>query len=346
MKFIHIDPKETILNAIIFVSNWVLISLVIHKFNYLKVHRKIVIKLLGLLVIFIAIIIVDDTMKMADNPFTLILIVCFFMFFFYNISPQTFKKYKYYIIGFYILILAYFSYIRLNIGEDYFLQKKSILLFFLVSIPIIIVLWAYEQWKWFKNLKAEKAEAELLLLKTQVDPHFFFNTLNNLHALTLKKDDKAPEMVLKLSHIMRYTIYEGKKDIVFLKDEITFLENYIELHKIRYHKTLKVSLSHNINDSDTVAPLLFIILVENAFKHGAEKLTENAFITMHLESNPTSIHFTIQNNFDIDEHSLQQGIGLDNLKRRLNLIYPKKHNLVIEQIDNIYKSDLKIEKKY
>ena len=214
----------------------------------------------------------------------------------------------------------------------------------MIPVPIIISLWAYEQWKWLQNLKVKKAEAELALLKTQINPHFFFNTLNNLHALTLKKHENAPEVVLKLSHIMRYTIYEGKKEHVFLKDEITFLKNYIELHKIRYHKNVKINFSHNSNDSDTIAPLLFIVLLENAFKHGAEKLIENAFISINLESNSDTVYFTVQNNFDVDEQSTQNGIGLDNLKRRLHLLYPKKHTLVIEQINHIYTADLKIQK--
>lgn len=286
---------------------------------------------------------VDDSMKIPDNPATLFLIVCTIMLGFYNSSPKIFKTYGTYIIGFYTLALLYFTYIRLNAAQlTYLAQKQSVVASFLVPIPLFISIWVYEQWKWFQNFKAEKIEAELALLKIQVNPHFFFNTLNNLYALTLKKHDRAPEVVLKLSNSMRYTIYEGKKDNVLLKDELQFLENYIELHKIRYHKTIDIKFTHNIDNKAKVAPLLFIILVENAFKHGAERLTDNAFIKMHLESDAKTIHFSIENNFGDNEQTSSPGIGIDNLKRRLQFIYPKKHEFTIEQTRNIYKSELKL----
>jgi hypothetical protein len=346
IEFILIDPTEVIVNTTLFIAYWFIISLPIHKFSYLKKKRVSIFKTLGLLLIFIIILVVDDNMKMSDNPITILLIVCFFLVAFYIISPVTFKKYKYYIVAFYVLTLIYFAEVRLNNETEIYLQKKkeSFLLFF-IPIPIVISMWVYEQWKWFQNLKTEKAKAELAMLKTQVNPHFFFNTLNNLYALTVKNSNKAPEVILKLSDMMRYAIYEGEKDIVFLKDEISCLENYIELHKIRYHKNVKIEFTHTINKNETIAPLLFIIFLENAFKHGVEALTENAFITINLISNEDCIHFTIENNFDSNEISEKKGIGLDNLKRRLALIYSDNHELSIQKKDSIYKADLKIYNK-
>ena len=108
-----------------------------------------------------------------------------------------------------------------------------------------------------------KSKTELSLLRTQINPHFFFNTLNNLYALTVKNSKQAPDVILKLSDMMRYTIYEGEKETVKLVDEIEYLNNYIELHKIRYKKNVKITFEHQIDTSLSIAPLLFIIFTLN-----------------------------------------------------------------------------------
>lgn len=192
------------------------------------------------------------------------------------------------------------------------------------------------------RVKNEQTQAELLHLRSQLNPHFFFNTLNNLYALTIKNSKQAPEVILKLSEMMRYTIYEGEKNDVTIKDEITYLENYIELHKIRYKKPVSIQFNHTIDESLTIAPLLFINLLENAFKHGVETLTENAFIKMELTNDADFIYFSIENNFDKKENNQTKGIGLTNLKRRLSLLYPKTHQLEFTQQNNIYKVTLKV----
>ena len=194
-----------------------------------------------------------------------------------------------------------------------------------------------------RELKGASLRAEVDLLKTQINPHFFFNTLNNLYGLTVEKSDMAPEVILKLSDMMRYTIYEGEKDRVALKDEITYLENFIELQKIRFHRELDIKFEHFIEEVDIkVPPLLFIVLVENAFKHGAESLTENAFIHMKLMSMDGSVLFETQNNFEADETPKIGGIGLKNLQRRLQLLFPDRHTLHLDGTGNgVYKATLK-----
>jgi LytS/YehU family sensor histidine kinase len=203
-------------------------------------------------------------------------------------------------------------------------------------------LWVYEQWKWLKTLQADKSSAELELLKTQINPHFFFNTLNNLYSLTVTRSEKAPEVILKLSDMMRYTIYEGKKELVPLKSEIEYLENYIELHRIRYKKSVKIAFDHDIDSNTEISPLLFIILLENAFKHGIDTLSDAAYISMKLTQNEKEIDFSIENNFDPKEISVDKGIGLENLKRRLDLIYPRQHELIIAQENNVFNVNLKV----
>ena len=148
--------------------------------------------------------------------------------------------------------------------EDYHIY---ILLFFM-SMIVWMIRWLIIQIKIILRLKKDKTQAELMHLKSQVNPHFFFNTLNNLYGLIIEKSEDAPNVVLKLSEIMRYTIYMGKEDIIPLKDEIEYLRNYIELHKIRYQKRVDISFNHEGQAEYKIAPLLFIIPLENAFKHG------------------------------------------------------------------------------
>ena len=144
--------------------------------------------------------------------------------------------------------------------------------------------------------------------------------------------------------MMRYTIYEGEKETVKIADEIEYLKNYIELHKIRYKKTVDITFKHDVNADQLITPLLYIILLENAFKHGIETLTENAYIHIDLNEDQDFIYFRIENNFDPKEINDTKGIGLTNLKHRLSLIYPKKHELNTFQENNIYRTTLKISK--
>jgi len=192
------------------------------------------------------------------------------------------------------------------------------------------------------KLKNEQTQTELLHLRSQLSPHFFFNTLNNLYALTIKNSKQAPGVILKLSEMMRYTIYEGEKHRVSINDEISYLENYMELHKIRYKEPVLLEFNHTIDHTLTVAPLLFINLLENAFKHGVETLTENAFVKMKLTNDDEFIYFSIENNFDEKVDDTSTGIGLINLKRRLSLLYPKTHALEFSKEKNIYKATLKV----
>ncbi|CAM1362134.1 putative two-component system sensor protein, no kinase domain [Tenacibaculum sediminilitoris] len=203
--------------------------------------------------------------------------------------------------------------------------------------------WLFKQIKSIIRLKNEKTKTELMHLKSQVNPHFFFNTLNNLYGLVGKDAKKAQELILKLSDMMRYSVYDGEKDTVLLSEEVTYLQNYIELHKMRYHKAIDIQFNIDIADNDyKVMPLLFIILLENAFKHGVENLRKNAYVHLNLTAHQNAINFEIENNFDATEESLEEGIGLQNLKRRLELMYPKNHTLTTSKTDGIYHAKLNI----
>lgn len=217
-------------------------------------------------------------------------------------------------------------------------------LVFFTSMAVWMIRWVIIQVKLILTLKKEKKQAELMHLKSQVNPHFFFNTLNNLYGLVEQDTAKAQQLILKLSDIMRYSIYEGQNDWVTLADEITYLENYMDLHRMRYHKEIIIHFEVNAEDrSIKIMPLLFIIMVENAFKHGVEKLRRDAFVHIRLNATTKMVDFEIENNFDVEEMGGSEGIGLKNLKQRLELVYLNRHELELFSTHaDIYKIRLRL----
>ena len=246
------------------------------------------------------------------------------------------------------ILITGFELITTNKESVVFLEgyPASIIILILLYYFLLIILgffWFIKQIISFFRLKNEKAKTELLHLKSQVNPHFFFNTLNNLYGLVGTDTKKAQELILKLSDMMRYSIYEGEKETVTLKEEVEYLKNYIELHKMRYHKEIDVKFEVEIEDDYKVMPLLFIILVENAFKHGIENLSKDAYVHIDINAKNNRVFFKIENNFDNTLTKEDNGIGLKNLKRRLELVYPKKHTLSFSTKENVYKAKLTLQ---
>jgi two-component system sensor histidine kinase AlgZ len=220
----------------------------------------------------------------------------------------------------------------------------SVYILLFVVLASIGLYWVIKQIRAMLTLKNEQQQMELLHLQSQVNPHFFFNMLNNLYGLVDKDSKKAQALILKLSDMMRYSIYDGQKSSVTIAEEVEYLKNYIELHKMRYHKEIAIQFNTDIYDETAkVMPLLFIILLENAFKHGVENLHESAFVNVNLIANQQEIHFTVENNFDAEAITNETGIGLKNLKRRLELVYPKKHSVSFTSENQVYKSQLTIQ---
>ena len=237
---------------------------------------------------------------------------------------------------------------RILIMLDQYGENDALIIIALFYFPLLFILiarWVFIQIKSIISLKNEKAKTELLHLKSQVNPHFFFNMLNNLYGLVGKDTKKAQDLILKLSDMMRYSIYEGEKDSVSLKEETEYLKNYIELHKMRYHKKIDVIFDIQIQEEDyKVMPLLFIILLENAFKHGVETLREKAYVHVKMIAVDNAIQFNVENNFDTAQQDSQDGIGLKNLKRRLELVYPNSHDLSSSKVKDVYRSQLNIKR--
>ncbi len=204
--------------------------------------------------------------------------------------------------------------------------------------------------KWYKleaNRKEEekkRTEAELLALRQQINPHFLFNTLNNIYALIEISPEKAQNTVLELSKLMRYVLYENESEIVPLNKEITFIENYVSLMKIRLSSDTEVQFKNNISHENNwqVAPMLYITLIENAFKHGISP-TQKSFI--HITFNiveGNKLTCSVSNTFfpKTENDLAGSGIGLENLKRRLEIIYPDNHEFHSGELDGIYYSKL------
>lgn len=339
--FIKIEPTSVIENTLIFTFWWMFFSFLIYKIPYFKANKDVVYKILGLAGLLIIAIAFDQYLKIPNNPITIPLIIFFWLGVAYLVLPQFFKKYQVTIFSVYGVSLSYFLFFRRysDYGENY---HEIVINLLLIPIPVFFCLWVFEQWRWLKTLQAEKGKAELALLKSQINPHFFFNTLNNLYGLTVEKSNQAPEVVLKLSDMMRYTIYKGKEDFVPIKDEVMYLKNYIELHKIRFQKKVEIDFKYQINEVGKIAPLLFIILLENAFKHGVEKMTEDAYIHLDLKADAKRIRFSIENNFENQNSKKEKGIGLENLEKRLDHMYPNQYELIIDDQVPIYRAILNI----
>lgn len=203
-------------------------------------------------------------------------------------------------------------------------------------LNIITGWWRYQQEK--QHLLTQTMQSELRFLKSQINPHFLFNTLNNLYALTLKKSDKAPEIVLKLSEIMRYMLYECNERRVLLTKEIQYMQNYLDLERLRQPANIEIALTTEGHISDqTIAPLLFIPFLENSFKHGVNnQISPGGYVRAVLRVQDDDLEFSIENSKP--EHTPKAvhpnvksgGIGLANVRQRLDMLYPNSHDLIIE----------------
>ena len=198
-------------------------------------------------------------------------------------------------------------------------------------------------------LQKEKAFNELRFLKAQIQPHFLFNTLNNLYGLTLAKSDLAPEVVLKLSEILDFILYQSNEPRIEIKKELELLNAFIELESLRHGKKLSVTFHHQIDDETiTVAPLLILPLVENSFKHGITPYTKKAEIMLDLKVEEGHFHFMAKNQKSSEKSprpikSSSSGIGISNLKRQLELNYPKKHDLRVLEDEENFEVQLELE---
>jgi two-component system, LytTR family, sensor kinase len=220
---------------------------------------------------------------------------------------------------------------------------SSIRLSIIYTVYALLIKFAID---WFESQKT-KAEminqsqaSELALLRSQVNPHFLFNTLNNIYSLVRQRSNDAPEAIMKLSSIMRYMLYDAASDKVLLEKEIEYLQSFIELQKLRGHQPdfAELTIQGTVTDR-TIPPMLLIPFVENAFKHGSRSLPHPG-IRIFLVSEQDQLIFEVTNNVRkniIASKDQTGGIGMPNIKRRLDLLYPGKYSLEITESQNMYK---------
>lgn len=213
----------------------------------------------------------------------------------------------------------------------------SIYIYAFIMMLIKAVKSRFEEKQRAEELQKEKITNELRFLKGQIQPHFLFNTLNNLYALTLSKSDLAPVVVLKLSELLDFILYQSHQSSIPISKELELIQGFIELETLRYGAKIDVDFIHEVPDTQVhIPPLLLLPLVENAFKHGVSGSVEKALIRMKLQADVNRLHFEIYNTKpQIAKQKIRtgKGIGTTNLKRQLDLAYPNAHHLDIEETD-------------
>ncbi|HEX2846852.1 MAG TPA: histidine kinase [Chitinophagaceae bacterium] len=234
----------------------------------------------------------------------------------------------------------------------WYMLFKGMLWFLSPVLLLTLVIRIFKQWfaqeQLQQEVEKEKLNAELNFLKAQVHPHFLFNTLNNLYSLTLHASPAAPLTVLKLSELMSYMLYDSQSDMVPLNKEIKHIRNYIELETIRYGNRLDVSV--NVSGDITgkrIAPLLLIPFAENAFKHGVSNEMDKVWVTIDIKEKAGWLNVKVENSLTDDGiaptgKNTPNGIGLQNVLRRLQLLYPKTHQVELKKEPDRYMVDLKI----
>lgn len=205
---------------------------------------------------------------------------------------------------------------------------------------------AISRQKELDEVKLRAKESELQHLKSQINPHFLFNNMNNLYALAIEESPKTPTVILALSDFLRYTLYDCNAEYVSINKEIEHLRNFIDLNQLQMEGRGKVRFEHNLLGAGyRIAPLLLLVFIENAFKHSTSSQTRDIEIYIDLEVKEDGrLHFVCKNSFQAESNivSLSKGIGLANVRKRLNLLYSGDHDLSISRNDNEFKVDLKI----
>lgn len=227
--------------------------------------------------------------------------------------------------------------------KQFSMAARYVLIAFLLQITVDF----YEQKEKLKRIELEKTIAELNFLKAQVNPHFLFNTLNSLYALIIEKSDKSAECVLKLADILKYILAEGTHEKVALKKELLLIENYIELEKLR-KPDAEVSFAADVQQNNyLITPLLLLPFVENAFKHGLNAVSKKGFIHLHVKAADNLLQFVIENNLPTQKSTLihSHGVGVENVRKRLDLLYPNNYKLMINKKETSFVVHLQLQLK-
>ena len=339
--------------------------------RYLKITAQVI---YWLCYVFCIWFIVDNTEEFPMEKLWLWFVVsmpfkfAIFYGYYYFIIPKWFARRWLYFIGVTLGILLIYPVLKL--GIDNFLGLPSLRAVVIQSddveiehlelivelirrfaTPFGFIIWAFFLRfvvDWFKNLEMrsrmekEQLRSELMMLRNQVNPHFLFNVLNNIDTLVYPHSQEASDAIVKLSSIMRYMLYDSNTEWVSLQKEVDYLKSYIELQNMRLKDTSGINIDlTNFDHQINVAPMLLVPFVENAFKHAGK----DPKIEMSLTTEDDKLMFQITNSIDQENNQKDEvgGIGLQNVQRRLDLLYPDKHQLEIKQEDNYFKVSLSLE---
>lgn len=299
-------------------------------------------------------------------PKLIIILVLFYFNYFYLVPEYLLKKsvliYLFVSIGLLIIAVAGLNHFyEPKLPEDFFLERQPprgygympiYRSFVNLGIPYIIsaILRMYVEWKRNENLRLsvekENIKSELQFLKAQLNPHFLFNSLNTIYALSVKKSPDTSDAIVDLSELMRYMIYEADKDLVPLNKELDYIKSYIQLQRLRLSDSENVSLKITGEDRGrAIPPLLFISFIENAFKYGTD-YKGKTYVKITLIITDVSVYLNVRNKIGIfREPTKNSGIGLQNIRNQLKLIYPGLHNLEVENDGKDYEVSLIIYQK-
>jgi two-component system LytT family sensor kinase len=282
------------------------------------------------------------------------------------VAPQLFVKKKYFTAALYVVLILValvcwrymmeFWFFKPVLGFDNYMGHAVSAQFYISNIfyyyfPAYfiygIIYFFAENWyrtrQFEQELQKEQAAAELTFLRSQVNPHFLFNSINDIYSLTYQQSDQAPVALLKLSEIVRYMLREGKDDFMLLQSEIKYLENVIELQRISAKGNAYIDFTvEGYIGNQKIATLLLIAFIENAFKHGILSDPENP-VKINLQATNDKVQLAIQNKKNHNQKDKTGGIGLHNVRRRLLLIYPNKHSLVINDEAEYYTVNLELQ---
>ncbi|MBX2896065.1 MAG: histidine kinase [Cyclobacteriaceae bacterium] len=273
----------------------------------------------------------------------------------YYLFPKLIPQKRYIALVFWVITLAFLGMVALmflyqlfpyempGTATDFLSFKTVYMMTDLIYIasPVVLIKMTQNYIKQEKNaarLYQEKIEAELKILKNQLQPHFLFNNLNNIYSMVLSKDDRADGALLKLSDILSYMLYDCNVERIALQKEIDLIKNYISLEKLKYEDRLEVSFEVMGEVSNKlIAPLLLLPFVENAFKHGVAKSEKKSWVRIFISLDNNYLQYLVENsltNNTEQELTTVGGIGLSNVRKRLNILYPQSHTLVFQQIDS------------
>lgn len=265
--------------------------------------------------------------------------------------------------GKYLLILAILfigNIIWLFIHPNYLIVGSPALNLLLYWLPFVVLSVSLGMLMTFINMSQDQlqeakrnsvnSQAELQLLQSQLSPHFLFNTLNNLYGISMTRHEAIPGLLLKLAELLRYSVYEAKEPFVLLKDEIAYINNYIEFEKIRLGERLAINTSLvEFDPAFKIAPMLLIVFIENAFKYARNSTDQNIYVDIELKTWANSILFSVKNSYQLNEQTTIQdkykGFGLANAKKRLDLLYPNRYDLKIDYKDSLFEIMLQLKAK-